>query len=117
MKEESGIGLVSAKTLLPMVDHPVRKQLSNRVGELNQVLHTLWADGVLISYEKDGRPLREQEHVARGSAACDHPQIFGLPGTPSPRPDYEPTNYEDSRQHEPAGSVRSAVATSLSPTS
>lgn len=103
MQEKSGFGLVSAKTLLPLVEHSQRKKLSTRVGELNQVLHSLWAEGILISYEKDCRPLREPDHVAAGSAACDHPQIFGLPGTPSPDPEYTPTTYADSGHSEQPG--------------
>ena len=95
MRQQSGAGLVSAKTLLTTVHHPARKKLSSQVGDLNKVLHTLWSEGDLVSYAKDGSVLREPDFVTEGSAACEHPQIFGLPGTSSPVPGYVSVTYAE----------------------
>jgi len=96
-----GAAPLSALTLSAVLEHSVRRQESSRLGEVNKALHRLWGDGTLISFvDADGNVLREKEFGRPGSAAAEHPQRFGLPGTPSPAAGYMPMTYDAYSRHE-----------------
>jgi Cft2 family RNA processing exonuclease len=91
--EEAGGGLVSAKTLLDGGALGKPRSVSGAVGNTNKSLHKLWAEGRLVAFaDPAGTLLREEEHVAPGSKAVEHPQVFATPGTPAP-PGFAPVTY------------------------
>jgi Cft2 family RNA processing exonuclease len=86
----------SALTLLDRIEVPRQHKKSPPTGEINKALHKLWADGELVAYvDESGGVLREKAFGKPGSAAQEHPQIFGLPRAASPDPDYQPMAYAE----------------------
>jgi metallo-beta-lactamase family protein len=75
----------SAKTLHGELEHPARGLFTSQIGNINKALRRLWAEGGVVSFvDAQGHLLCEEEHVASGSKAVAHPQIFGLPGSTPP---------------------------------
>jgi Cft2 family RNA processing exonuclease len=87
---------MSALTVLPEVDHPHGQRDQRALGQIAKALHRAFGEGRLISYVNgEGGVLREEARGANGSAAVEHPQIYGTPGTPSPDDRYRPVSYEE----------------------
>ena len=90
--------VLSAASLLDQLEHSPRKKTASRVGDINKALARLWAEGQLIGFcDEHGSVLREKGFSAPGSAACEHPQVFGLPGTASPEGGFEGVSYEEAQ--------------------
>lgn len=77
-------------------DHPRGQSRKTSLGQISKALHRAFGEGRLISYiDDEGRVLREQERGTSGSAAIEHPQIYGTPGTRSPDDRFHPCNYQE----------------------
>jgi Cft2 family RNA processing exonuclease len=82
---------MSALSLMAAFDHPRGQSRKTSLGQISKALYRAFGEERLISYMDDeGRALREQERGASGSAAIEHPQIYGTPGTPSPGERFQP---------------------------
>lgn len=89
-------GAFSAKDVYEQLDHPARHDFKSSIGKINQLLHQHWSNGELISFAgRDGTLLREENFVAPGSAAVQHPQIFAANGTRSPKRGFYAITYAD----------------------
>jgi hypothetical protein len=78
--------LFSAKDVYEALEHPGRHDYKSAIGQINQALVRVWAEGRLVSFaDADGKLLREIDFVAPGSAAVEHPQLFALPDAPAPK--------------------------------
>lgn len=81
----------SALTLATEFDAPRGQSQKTTLATINKALHKAFGDAAIVAYvDERGRVLREDEFGAPGSAALEHPTIFGLPGTPSPSEGYRP---------------------------
>jgi ribonuclease BN (tRNA processing enzyme) len=99
----------SAKDVYERLDHPARHEYKSSIGKINQLLHQAWSEGRLISFaDTDGSVLREEQFVAPGSRAVEHPQIFAAPGTPSPKDGFAPVTYAEHHSHSGGGAVAEA---------
>jgi hypothetical protein len=88
---EGQTATMSALSLMAAFDHPRGQSRKTSLGQISKALHRAFGEERLISYMDDeGRALREQERGASGSAAIEHPQIYGTPGTPSPGERFQP---------------------------
>lgn len=89
-------GPFSAKAVYDRLNHPARHDFKTSIGTINKLLHQAWSEGRLISYaDETGTLLREEQFVAPGSAAVEHPQVFAALDTPSPKTGYIPVSYAD----------------------
>src|ERR1700679_4221478 len=87
---------LSALSLMAEFDHPRGQSRKTSLGQISKALHRAFGEDRLISYiDDEGRVLREQERGASGSAAIEHPQIYGTPGTPSPDEGFHPCTYQE----------------------
>jgi hypothetical protein len=77
-------------------DHPRGQSRKTSLGQISKALHRAFGEDRLISYMDDeGRVLREQERGVSGSAAIEHPQIYGTLSTPSPDEGFHPCTYQE----------------------
>ena len=84
----------SALTLADDFEHPRKQKPTTTLGGIHKALFRAWGEGKLVSFiDADGNVLREEEFGAPGSAAVEHPQIFGLPGAQAPQDGYAVVSY------------------------
>ena len=97
-------GAFSAKDVYAELDHPTTHDFKSSIGAINKALHQLWCDGALVAFtDQAGALLRDEEFVAPGSAAVEHPQVFAAPGSPSPRRGFSAVSYASHhRVHSPS---------------
>lgn len=89
----------SAKDLYEQLEHADMHAYASSVGAINKALQKEWAAGTITSFADDsGQLLRESEFVAPGSAAVEHPQIFGLLNAKTPDRRYQPIGYQEAQQ-------------------
>ena len=87
----------SAQTLAEIFDLSPRQKAPTALGQIHHALMKAWSDGLVVAFHNaEGRPLRERERGQAGSAAIQHPQIFGLLSAPSPDPAYAAITHEES---------------------
>src|SRR3954464_11925263 len=76
----------SAKDVYEAIEHAGQHDMKSSVGQINKALRGLWSEGKLVSFrDAEGNVMREAEHVAPGSAAVEHPQMFAIPGGRAPK--------------------------------
>lgn len=86
----------SAATLAERFSLRPNEAKRTTINRIHQVLRQAWEAGDLVAYiAADGAELCEKEFCVNGSAAVEHPQIFGLPGAPAPEAGYNPISYQD----------------------
>src|SRR4051794_12486456 len=91
----NGARTFSAATLAETFELRPKEERRTTVNQIHQALRQAWEAGEIVAYvDADGDELREPEFCVNGSPAVQHPQIFGLPGQPSPVDGYTPTGYE-----------------------
>ena len=97
-------GAFSAKDVYAELDHPTTHDFKSSIGAIIKALHQLWCDGALVAFtDQAGALLRDEEFVAPGSAAVEHPQVFAAPGSPSPRRGFSAVSYASHhRVHSPS---------------
>jgi Cft2 family RNA processing exonuclease len=101
----NGTRTFSAATLADLFDLRPNEERRTTINQIHQALRQAWEAGDVVAYvDADGDELREPEFCVNGSAAVQHPQIFGLPGEPSPVEGYTLIGYQAhlQAQHAPA---------------
>jgi hypothetical protein len=85
----------SALTLSEEFEHPRKQKPTTTLDAIHKALRRAWSEGKLIAFTDGdgGGLLREDAFGAPGSAAVEHPLIFGTPGTASPRAGYSAATY------------------------
>lgn len=114
----NGTRTFSAATLADMFDLRPNEARRTTINAIHQALRKAWEAGDVVAYvDAGGEDLREQELCVNGSAAVEHPQIFGLPGEPSPTEGYTPITYQEhlAAQHARASDPAPAAAAADDP--
>lgn len=79
----------SALTLAAEFEAPRSQTKKTKLATINKALRKAFGDAEIVAYvDERGLVLRETGFGAPGSAALEHPTIFGLPGTPPPSNGY-----------------------------
>lgn len=103
LRQLQGSATFSAASLESDFELRPREDRRGRINTIHQALRREWEAGAIVAFvDPDGNELREREICVNGSAAVQHPQIFGVPGTESPDPRYTALGYDDylARSHE-----------------
>jgi Cft2 family RNA processing exonuclease len=92
----NGTRTFSPATLADVFDVRPTEAKRTTINSIHQALRQAWEAGDVVAYvNADGEDLREPEFCVNGSTAVAHPQIFGLPGEPSPVEGYTPVSYQE----------------------
>jgi len=84
----------SATTLEGEFEIKPHQNRRTTINQIHQALRQAWEGGDIVAFiAPDGTELCEREFCVNGSAAVEHPQVFGLQGAPSPEDGYAPTTY------------------------
>ena len=95
----NGTRTFSAATLANLFELRPNEAKRTTINQIHQGLRLAWEAGEIVAYvDADGDELREAKFCVNGSAAVAHPQIFGLPGEPSPVDGYTAIGYQDHLQ-------------------
>ena len=106
----NGTMTFSAATLADVFDVRPTEAKRTTINSIHQALRQAWEAGDVVAYvNADGEDLREPEFCVNGSTAVSHPQIFGLPGEPSPVEGYMSVSYQDHLDAQHARGAASAA--------